>query len=356
MTDIWGTVRRYLPLLIVALAVVATGAVGATLLDEPSADEIVDDVEQRYESADTVLGTVEVVAENETASRNATVEYVVADGNRSRITVDAGNRTVVTGSNDTHAWVYDPATGIAQVYDEETIEDRAEEAERRFEEEYGSYEQFRERYGENVTVERTGTATVDGEETYVLSVTPANESVDAEGTIWVDREDSVVRKASVTGENGTVTARFTETQFNVSVHNDTYRPPTDGGDEVPGAERESYESFDAAVEATDLALPDLRAEYEFEGAIVASYDGTTTATLEYETDNGTAYVAVTDGDRLPDGAGNATETREVAGETVTVADARGRSVAYWDDDGTTTAVIVEGPVSNAVAVAEALLD
>lgn len=351
MRGLRGSVDRYGPLVLAALLVVTTGVVGASLFgagEQPSGEEVLENVEQRYDDAETVVGTAEVLASNGTDRYAATVEYVVAEGNNSRVTVHANGSTVVAGTNDSHAWAYDPSTGLARVYDEATLEQRRTE----FEAEHGSYEQFRERYGDNVTATLVGTETVGGEDAYVLRVVSANESIDTEGRLWVDREEDTVLKAQVTGENGTVTVRFSDTRFDVSVHESTYRPPTDGGREVPDADRETYDSFGAAQSATALDLPDLRGSYDFEEAVVASYEGETTATAAYETEYGIAYVAVTTADRVPDEG----ETRQVAGRSVTVASAQRGAAAYWTDGDVTTAVVVRGPESSALAVAETLLE
>ena len=352
MRDIRGSVGRYFPLVLVALLVVATGGVGASLFDvtgaEPSGEAILENVEQRYDDAETVVGTAEVLATNGTDRYAATVEYVAAEGNNSRVTVHANGSTVVAGTNDSHAWVYDPATGIARVSEAETLEQRYTE----YEAEHGSYEELRERYGDNVTTTRAGTEAVNGETAYVLRVASANESIDTTGRLWVDREEYTVLKAEVTGENGTATVRFSDTRFNVTVHESTYRPPTDGGRAVPDADRKTYDSFGAAQSATTLDLPDLRDSYDLEETVVASYEGETTATAAYDTAYGTAYVAVTTADRVPDEG----ETRAVAGRSVTVASAQGGAAAYWTDEDVTTAVVVRGPESSALAVAETLLE
>jgi len=346
MTDARGSLRRWLPLVAVLAVVVATGAAGATFL-QPSGEEILDNVEQRYERAENVLGTAEVVVENDTDRLRATVEYVAADGNDSRLTVTRGNDTVVVGTNGTVGWVYDPATGIVRTHDNASAE-RVEQAEQR-------YVEIRERYGENVTVARNGTATLDGTETYVLAVNSTNESIDATGQLWVAKDNWTVLKAQATGENGTVTVRFQETRFNASVHESTFRPPSDDGRLVDGAERDTYASFEAAQEATDLAVPDLRDSYEFEEAIVASYDGATTATAAYDTDAGTVYVGVTTDDRFP-AVSEVNRTETVDGRTVGVVSTRGGSAVYWVDDGTTTAVVTRGPAETALDVAERLLE
>ena len=352
MSDVRGSVGRYVPLVLAALLVVATGVVGASLFgdagEQPSGEDILESVEQRYDDAETVVGTAEVLATNGTDRYAATVEYAVAEGNNSRVTVHANGSTVVAGTNGSHAWVYDPATGLARVYDEATLEQRHAE----FEAEHGSYEQFRERYGDNVTATRVGTETVGGETADVIRLVSTNESIDTESRLWVDRDEDTVLKARATGENGTVTVRFSDTRFDVSVHESTYRPPTDGGREVADADRETYDTFGEAQSATALTLPDLRGTYDFEEGVIASYDGETTATAAYDTEYGTAYVAVTTADRVPEEG----ERQTVAGRSVTVASAQGGAAAYWTDEDVTTAVVVRGPDSSALAVAETLLE
>lgn len=343
MKGIRGTLGRRLPLVAILIVVVATGAVGAAMLQPPSGEQVLDNVEQRYESAESVAGTVEVVAENDTREGNATVKYVAAEGNNSRLTVTADNRTVVAGTNGTVGWVYDPSTGIAETYRNET---KAEQLEDR-------YVELRDRYGDNVTVTRTGTELVDGTETHVLEVTSTNESIDAVGQLWVVPDEWTVRKAQVTGENGTVTAHFSDTQFNVSAHQSTFQPPTDDGDMVPGADRETYESFEAGQDATDLTVPDLRDSYDFEETIVASYEGTTTATATYDTDAGTVFVGVSTSDRFEDA--DAGETRTIDGQTVRVVETRRGSAAYWSDGDVTTAVVTRGPPATALDVVETVL-
>lgn len=348
MTDIRGRLDRWGPLLLVVLLVAATGAVGAVALQPPSGDAILANAEQRYEGAETVVGAATVVVENETMRETATVEYVAADGNNSRVTVTgADGRTLVVGTNGSVAWTYQPATGITRTFDNET---KVEEMEERYDRRYADRV---ERFAENVTVTRTGTETVSGQEAYVLDVTSENESITASSRLWVDRDDWTVLKSQVTTDNGTVTVTATETQFDVSVDESTFRSPDETGRLVDGADRERYDDFAAAQSASELSIPDLRGEYAFAGALVASYDGTTTATAIYDTDAGEVYVGVTDGDDVA-GASEG-ETATIAGTEVTVTSARGGSVVAWTDGETTTAVVTRGPPETATAVAETIL-
>jgi outer membrane lipoprotein-sorting protein len=348
MTGIRGRLDRWGPLLVVVLLVAATGAVGAVFLQTPSGDAILDDVEQRYENAETVVGSATVVVENETTTRTMQVEYVASDGNNSRMTVTgADGTTVVVGTNGSVAWTYQPATGITRTYDNET---KAERMHDRYERRYADR---LDRFEENLTVTRTGTATVGGESAHVLRVSSENESITGTARLWVDREDDTVLKSRLTTDNGTVTVTARETRFGVSVDESTFRAPDETGRLVDGADRQRYDEFAATQSATELPVPDLRDTYSFEGGLVASYDGTTTATAIYGTDAGEVYVGVTDGDEFA-GAGDG-ETATIAGTEVTVATSQGGSVVYWTDGGTTTAVVTRGPPETAEAVAETIL-
>ncbi|MFB6298536.1 MAG: outer membrane lipoprotein carrier protein LolA [Salinirussus sp.] len=344
MTDLRGSLRRRLPLVLVVVLLVGTGVAGAALL-QPSGEEILDNVEQRYDRAENVVGTAAVTVANETETATATVEYVVADGNNSRLTVSQDNDTVVVGTNGTVGWVYDPSTGLARTYSNET---RTEELEERSVD-------LHEQYGENVTVTRTGTEELNGTDAYVLKVNSTNRTIDETGQLWVATDDWTVLKAEVTAENTTVTVDFRETRFNVSVHESTYRPPDESGKLVPGAERDRYGNFTEARAASELTVPDLRDAYEFDEAIVASYNGTTTTTAVYDTDAGTVYVAVTTDDRFPP-VSEANETETVEGRTVGVVDTRRGSAVYWSDGGTTTAVLTRGPPDTALDAAETALE
>lgn len=325
------------------VVVVAVGLAGVALAEEPAGDEILDSAQDRYESADTVVGTAEVVVANDSESVRTTVEFVAADDNNTRLTVTGDNRTIVVGTNGSAAWTYQPATGLVQVAKNETRADQL-----------GSrYADRLDRFEANLTATRVGTATIDGTETYVLNVTSANESVTATGQLWVAQDDWTVKKSVLTGENGTVTVTVKEQRFNVSVHESTFRPPSENGTLVPGAQRDTYTSFEDAETETALSIPDLRATYTFEEAIIASYDDTTTVTAAYDTNNGTVYVVVSDADESPFDGGNETT---IAKQTVTTVETRSGSVVYWTADATTSAVVTRGPLSTARGVAESIIE
>ncbi len=329
--------------MLVLAVVVAAGLAGVALAQEPAGDEILDSAEQQYEDAETVVGTAEVVVENESESVRATVEFAAADGNSTRLRVTDTDRTVVVGTNGSVAWTYQPATGFVQAAEDGAQTDRVRTR----------YADRLDRFEANLTATRTGTETVGGTETYVLNVTSTNESITATGQLWVAKDDWSVQKSVLTGDNVTVTVTTQEQQFNVSVHESTFRPPSENGTLAPGAERETYTDFDDAQAETDLSMPDLRGTYTFEEALAASYDDTSTATATYDTDDGSVSVAVSDTDDPPFDAGNETT---VAGQNVTTVETDRATAVYWTGDGTTTGVVTRGPLETALDVAESVIE
>ena len=341
MKDTDASLRRWAPLAAVVFVVAAALVGGAAIADGPTGEAVLEGVEQRYDEAGTVVGTATVVATNGTETRSAEVEFVTAD-EKSRVTVNSEGRTVVFGTNGSVGWVYEPTTGVTRTYDNDTKEQRLEE----------KAVELHKRYEENTTAERLGVETVGGEEAHVIEVTSTNESIDETARLWVSTEDSKVLKAEATGEEGTVTVTFEKTEFDASVHESTFEPPSETGELVPGADREEFGSLEGAQTATDLKIPDLREEYEFEEAVVASYEGETTATAEYDTDAGTVYVGVTTSDTFDtDTESDRGERVSIGDKEATVAESRRGSVVYWEDGDKTTAVVTRGPRSTALKVA-----
>jgi outer membrane lipoprotein-sorting protein len=342
MKDTEASLRRWAPLAAMVFVAVAAVVGGAAIADGPTGEAVLEDVEQRYDEADTVVGSATVVATNGTATETAEVEFATA-GEKSRTTVEYDDRTAVLGTNGSVGWVYEPTTGVTRTYDNDTREERMEK----------KAVELRERYEQNTTAERIGTEAVGGEEAHLIEVTSTNESIDETGKLWVSTEDSKLLKAEATNENGTVTVTFEETEFGASVHESTFEPPSEGGDLIEGADREEFDSLGEAESATEMTVPDLRERYEFEEAVVASYEDETTVTAEYDTDAGTVYVGVTTGDTFGADGADRGETVDVGGKEATAVESQRGSVVYWDDGDETTAVVTRGPRSTALEVARA---
>jgi outer membrane lipoprotein-sorting protein len=351
MKDNKASLQRW-GLFVAAILLVCATLVGAAATqDEPTGKEVLEDVEATYEGAENVVGSAEVTVENETERWTADVDFAVAEENKSRLTVRYEERTVVLGTNGSVGWTYEPTTGITRTYDNETekrqLERKALEA--------------KDRYDDEVNSEYIGTETIDGERAYVVEAYSSNETVSETARLWVDREDSEVLKTEVTGENGTVTAVFEDTNFDVNVHRSTFEPPSEGGDLVPGAERDTFDTVEEALSETELTVPDLSDEYETQEVLVASYRGEDTVTSTYETDSGDVYVAVTTQQRFGtdgetgDGEGPETGERIDLGDgTATYIDSQRGSMVYWTEGDRTVAVFTRGPRSTAVEVAESV--
>ncbi|MFC6873364.1 DUF2092 domain-containing protein [Halobellus marinus] len=350
-----GGRRGLLGVLVVLVVVLAgsaavTGALGS--LQQPTGDEVLDRVEQRYESAETVTSTARVTVENETTSTTATVEVAAAADNRSRTIVTHDGTTYRTGSNGSVVWAVGPNHSAA--WPVEAVEAGAApdlsptatgqagapgESDAQL-----SPERPPEFNESNVSATLVGTPTVDGISTYEVELT--HPEVDATTSLWVAQDDyRVVRAVTTDGTNRTVVA-VESTAFNVSIHESTFEPPNN---RIALTPHDQYDDFAAAQQATDLSLP--RLDGTFAEASVTVRQNETIVGQRYVTDDGNvSIVSTTATDRFDRVSENASTTT-IDGQTVTVTTAEDRAIAAWTDDGVTTAVVVEGSTDRAVAVA-----
>ena len=380
MTDERGSLAtRATPLaaglIVVALAaVVAAGGLPSTDT-APTGDEVLDRVEQRYESAETLAGEATVTVENATTERSVNVSFVVERPNRTRVSLAHNGTEAVAGTNGTVAWVYDPATDTAWVRDlpknESAWNHSATALNRSMAPANHSWAGTDTRgvgnhswatdnwtathpnatvdayLDENVSAEVRGTATLDGSETYVLALAPENESYRGNATLWVDTDDYRVHKIRAGyGENWTTVA-FDGQQFNASVHESTFQPPDAAS--VNSVSRERYETFATAQANTAFDLQRLDADgYEFSEAVVVTRNGWTVVTQQYTGDANVTVVATADD---PPYGLNATtgENVTVAGEPATYVERDDGAAIVWEVGDVTRAVV--GDLSR-----EALLD
>ncbi|QLH76352.1 DUF4367 domain-containing protein [Halosimplex rubrum] len=377
--------------LAVALAAaVATGAMPAGSLDgdaQPDGDEVLDRVEQRYESAETLTGEATVTVANATAERSEPVSFVLDRPNRTKLSTSYDGSEYAAGTNGSVAWVYDGANDTARVWD---LPDNASDwngsamaadgaalagndtARAGNWSDAGNHTwngtswadwngsanaSVSEWLAENVTAELRETTTLDGAEVYVVGVEPTNESDRGEATLWVDTADYRVHQLRASYGDNRTTVAFDTLQFNASVHESTFRPPDAASVNTVGQER--YETFDAAQAGTDVTLQRLDSEgYEFDGAVVVTRAGRTVAAGSYV---GAANVTVVaTAEDLPmlnaTAGGNATdgESVTVAGANATYVDRDDGAAVVWEDDGVTRAVVADLPRDELVALAESV--
>lgn len=350
--------RRGLALLTAVVLVVAGSAAvtGAfTTLQQPSGDEVLDRVEQQYESAETVSSTAIVTVENDTRSATATVELAATDDNRSRMIVTSDGTTYRAGTNGTVAWAVTPNRsaawpveaferdgGMAMTGEPGPQVALAADGDRRL-----TSQGTPAMNESNVSTTLVGTPTVDGTSTYEVELTHTDANGSA--TLWVAQDDyRVVRAVATDGTNRTE-VDVQSTTFDVSIHESTFDPPTD---RISLSTLDSYDEFAAAQSATDLTLPELDAT--FVEATVTTRQGETLVGQRYVRDGeNVTVVSTTAGDRFEAMTENATTT-EVDGQTVAVGTADDRAVAVWTEDGVTTAIVVEGSTDRAIDVADDL--
>lgn len=347
--------------LLTAIVVVLAGSAAATgafaTLQQPSGEEVLDRVEQRYDSAETLTSTAVVTVENETASVTATVEVAAAEENRTRVVVSSDGETYRAGSNGTVAWVVGPDRSAAWPVDAlgedgamagvgpEATDPRSAapgDGDRRL-----TPVGTPAMNGSNVTATLVGTPTVDGTSTYAVELT--RPEANGTATLWVAQDDyRVVRAVATDGTNRTE-IDVESTAFDVAIHDSTFDPPAD---RVALTTVDRYDEFGTAQSNTDLALPSLDAA--FEGATVTVRQGETIVGQRYVVDGENVTVVSTTATAQYDEMVENATTTEVDGQTVSVTAAEDRAVAVWTDDDVTTAVIVEGSSERAIGIAERL--
>jgi outer membrane lipoprotein-sorting protein len=386
MTDrgrLSGTVAAVaVAVLALALAAGMTGAL-PFVADQPDGEALVEDVRERYGNAETYTADLAVTSANDTATHTWNLSVAAAAPNSSRLTVPGDGGDTVFGTNGTVAWVYDEANDTARVYplpDNESAASATDfptagtgpwnsSADRNGSHGWSDGHDWNESdydaahatnvsefLDENVTATVVGEETVRGTETTVVRLDPENESREGTSTLWVDDDRRLLRLRTTVDENVT-TVDFEDQRFNVSVHESTFRPPTDAA--VTVAVNERYDSFGDAQAETTLDLHRLDAEgYEFVEAATVTRGGVTVTTQQYRrgddgaatTENTTVAVLAT-ADSLPERFGDAENATSVTvdGANATYVEREGGGVVYWTDDGITRGVAADLP-------REALLD
>ena len=316
---------------------VATGLPGAD--SQPTGEAVLDDVEQRYDDADTLTGTAEVTVSNDSETKTAAVDFAFAEPEKFRFVIEKDDTTSEVGSNGSVVWAVGEEESFARELPAES--------------EYEDYERPDDFVpDEDVEAELVDTTELNGEEAYVIELTPTDEAdekyEDVESTVWVSTDDSRVLQFEATdGEKETI-VEVTDQQFDVSIHESTFEPPED---RVEVTMTESYDSFDDLESSTDLDVPAYD-DGEFQEATEFSSADGQAVIQEYATDDGEVQIITATGaaDRLGDVEDG--ESVTVDGEDATAVEREDRSTVFWTEDDVTTGVVVEGSVDDAVSVAE----
>jgi outer membrane lipoprotein-sorting protein len=373
---------------VVAIAFVA-GMTGALpfAAGQSDGEALVEDVRERYGNAETYTADMAVTAANGSATDTSNLSLAAATPNSSRLTVADEAGDTVFGTNGTVAWVHDVANDTVRVYPLSEngsatgataptapgvapwngTDDRGASHNWSNGHDYAAshptnVSRFLE---ENVTATVVGEETVRGTETTVVRLDPTNESREGTSTLWVDDQRRLLRVRTTVGENVT-TADLKDQQFNVSIHESTFRPPTDAT--VTVAVNERYDTFDDAQAGTTLDLRRLDAEgYAFLEAAAVTRGGVTVTTQQYARESGddgngdaeaadanstVALFATADSlpGRVERDAENGT-TVTVDGANATYVERESGGVVYWTDDGVTRGVAADLPREDLIDLA-----
>jgi outer membrane lipoprotein-sorting protein len=196
-----------------------------------------------------------------------------------------------------------------------------------------------------------GTATVAGDETYVLTVTGptgAGPVGNYTQTLWLDTDHYVPLKRQTTwtqaGERTTITTTYT----NLTVESDLaaerfrFEPPENATVETPETpQQEQYESVDALQRAASLEVPEPTLPPEFALASATRTDGrrVTSVGLRYVNATATVEIAAIEPVYSPQTDG---ERASVAGRNATYRDLGAEQSVVWTCNGTQYKVSTTG--------------
>ena len=375
--------------LVCVVGTVVVGVAFAQSADGPSGEEILENAHEQYRSADTLTGSADITASNASDERSGTVEYAFARSDGARVAVTHDGTTVTMGTNGSVAWIDSPALKRAWNIENTSASNAGspievcEVAQARTDafaaghtapsdanasavaanlsaidceslaaEWTDAKQSAPENVSEsNLTATRTGTEIIDGTEAYVVAIEHENESIDAEGTVWVATDDYRVLKGNVTDGTNATTIRYDDQRFNTSIHESTFAPPTDRSETAT-----TYERFDAAQANVDTDLPTLAADgFDFEGATVTQAGDGPAVAQQYANDSTNVTLLTTESDRVPYEELNGTAV-DVGDHEATAATVSGQTVVVWTENGTTHAVVTDRSTEQTVALAESVAE
>lgn len=319
-----------------AAALVLAGCAGQDL-SESQEKQVADRFEEKMSEIDGYHATMTTTVEydNETHTTEAEVWARPGTGEmRQKVISPAESAGHVTVSNGSVMWSYDPDEERATRVDVPNASSGSSLVGRLGE------------LTETHDIISNGTVTLDGTETYKLTLVP-NESesdvtaADVTKTFWLDKEELFpVKIQTELGEDTTTTIRFTDLELNPGLSDERFEfEPPEGVevDEPDIPDIEEYESESALTEAADGAVPDpdVPPEYSFEQA------------TRYETDEGENLALVyTNGSEQLSISANPYTGQSTEGETVQLGDRTGTydsiediGMVTWTCDDTSYSVV-----------------
>jgi len=313
---------------------IAAGFVVAN--DDPAGADVLTDVEDRYESADSVVIHGTVTAEQDGTTSEYNVSAVTTDSEQLRVNVSNATEYTVFGHAENTSWVTGSTVDAPIVIRNGTVVGQSAlsgEANASVPSENRS-EWHHEHDGvtpenlsvstlleeTNATAEFVETTTIDGESVHVVELSSPER--DGPITLWTTTDTATVLKYRTTTPNGTMTVDVEETHFDVSPAESTFQPPSDD------SWRTSVDSLEGLQANTDGPLAVPGEEWSFEtGSVLAS---PVPAVASQYTAEGSNLALVQSNASALSGSPDDGRTVEVGNRTVTITDGReGATVARW---------------------------
>lgn len=326
-------------LAVLSIAIVAGFAVAN---DDPTGSDVLTDIEDRYESADSVVVDAAVTAEHDGNTTEFNVNAVTTDRGQMRINASNGTDYAVFGHTENTSWATSSTMDVPIVIRNGTVagqpalsgetnasvlfENRSD-----WDDEHDSVTPKNLSVSAlldetNATADFVETTTVDGEEVHVVEMsTPEH---DGQLTLWSKTDTATILKYRMTTPNGTMTVDVRDTHFDASPAESTFRPPTDD------SWKTSIDSLGELQSNTDgpIAVPD--EEWSFEtGNILFS---PVSAVVSQYTANGSNLTLVQSDESVFSEMPDDGRTVDVDNRTVTVTDGPDEmTVAKWSQGDST---------------------
>lgn len=284
-------VPKRVGLTVALVALVAlSGCLSTGVLDDQKEEQVVEEFTDRVDEIDayhaTMIATTTIDGESEEIRTEVWARLKTGETRRKILAPEdrAGDLTV---SNGSVMWTYDESDGTATRMDIGDVETDVT---------LGSYlDELTERYD----VAYNGTATVDGEETYKVTLLPnasVESPIESTMTLWLDTDRMFPLKVHTdVGDNISTTVRYTDLEVNPDIPDERFQFDPPDGVEIEESGMPDFEQYDtraALDDATerDVPDPDLPEGFAFESGTVSQQNDSQRLSLAYS--NGTDRVSI----------------------------------------------------------------
>lgn len=299
---------------------------------QPSNETIEERALSNNTTVESLTGTLRLTIDTGETTNTTKAKIWVEPPNNVRLKYISGPQegTLIV-SNQSTLWVYQPETNTALYYQSsEMRRGIVQQLQQTFQNLSGEF-----------TAEYKGQATVSGQETYVVSVQPTNESgpfaqLLKNQTVWLDQDTWFPIKQKVTATAGnetlTTTATYTTINDNASIPSErfTFEPPENATVRtIDFPTPTSVDSIQAAQRMVNFSIhePQVSEKYDVRNASIISTDNGTTVTITYQSEAGTLVFTQSTAERSAAGEMNVS-IGDFTGRYQTIAE---QHVLQWND-------------------------